>query len=300
LDDLQRCEALGLELYSFRPGSTFKMSTESSITSMAESINWAHKATRTVTIVLKNTQGAKNVVGSKFSDLAGIIAKVKDKTRVGVSIDTFSAFAAGYDIRTKEGWDATMREFDKEIGLKYLRGMHLSDLRPGGFTSKKKDIHENIGLGPLGITTFQHILQDPRTQNIPLVVATPGFKQPKLIWGKEIEVLQALTSTPAIGSEEYLQSLVHEIRSTVKEAKLMKSESIRKRKRVVKSTELEDSDSVVGKSAESFQTRRRNEPELSEEPEWLEEPELPEEPKLPVKRESPRNRIRSMWQNYLL
>jgi len=111
LDDLQRCEALGLELYNFRPGSiSSATSTESYITSITESINWAHKATKTVTILLKNME---KTFGSKFSDLAGIIAKVEDKKRVGVCLDTFSAFAAGYDIRTKEGWDAMSVVFFK-------------------------------------------------------------------------------------------------------------------------------------------------------------------------------------------
>jgi len=175
-------------------------------------------------------------------------------------------------------------EFDKEIGLNYLRGMYLSDLQAAPSRYLKKDLHQNIGLGRLGIATFQHILQDPRTQNIPLIVATPGFKRQKVIWSKEIGVLQALSSTPpANKSEEDLQSLVHEIRSAVEEARTTKAKSGNK-KRVGKTTKLTDNDS---KSAESFQTRQ-NEPELSAEPE------------LPVERESPANLRRRIWQNYFI
>ncbi|KAF8967275.1 xylose isomerase-like protein [Flammula alnicola] len=192
LDDLKRCQALGLELYNFHPGSTVgETSTDTSLALIAECINRAHKETEGVTAVLENMAGARNIIGSDFSHLAGIIERVEDKTRVGVCIDTCHAFTAGYDIRTKEGWDKTMKEFDEKIGLKYLCGMHLNDSK-AEFNSKK-DRHENVGLGHLGLQTFRHILSDPRTQGIPLILETPTFEQAKEVWGTEISVLQRIS-----------------------------------------------------------------------------------------------------------
>ncbi|KAG5637637.1 hypothetical protein H0H81_003862 [Sphagnurus paluster] len=145
LDDLKRCEQLGLTLYNFHPGSTVgATTTEKSISLIAECINRAHKETEMVTAVLENMAGAGNVVGGDFAHLAAIIAQVEDKTRVGVCLDTCHMFAAGYDIRKKEDWDATLKKFDDQIGLSYLRGMHLNDSKTPH--NSKKDRHESIGL----------------------------------------------------------------------------------------------------------------------------------------------------------
>ncbi|KIJ92808.1 hypothetical protein K443DRAFT_13322 [Laccaria amethystina LaAM-08-1] len=229
LDDLKRCEQLGLTLYNFHPGSTVgACSTDESLSLIAECINQAHKETTFVTIVLENMAGAGNIIGGDFAHLAGIIERIEDKTRVGVCLDTCHSFAAGYDIRTKEGWESTLTKFDNQVGLSYLRGMHLNDSKTE-FNSKR-DRHENIGLvryksgnqlsglpirtslptsthspitevlilppsGHIGILAFQHILNDPRVQNIPLILETPSFEQPAEVWGKEIEVLMKLSGS---------------------------------------------------------------------------------------------------------
>ncbi|EDR06513.1 uncharacterized protein LACBIDRAFT_251065, partial [Laccaria bicolor S238N-H82] len=194
LDDLKRCEQLGLTLYNFHPGSTVgDCSTDESLSLIAECINQAHKETAFVTTVLENMAGAGNIIGGDFAHLAGIIERVEDKTRVGVCLDTCHSFAAGYDIRTKEGWESTLTKFDSQVGLSYLRGMHLNDSKTE-FNSKR-DRHENIGLGHLGIPAFQHILNDPRVQNIPLILETPSFEKPAEVWGKEIEVLMKLSGS---------------------------------------------------------------------------------------------------------
>ncbi|KAF8176776.1 xylose isomerase-like protein, partial [Pholiota molesta] len=198
VDDLKRCQALGLELYNFHPGSTVGQATlEESLGLIAECINRAHKETQGVTAVVENMAGAGNIIGSDFSHLAGIIDRVEDKTRVGVCIDTCHAFAAGYDIRTKEGWDHslvksfTVKVFDEKVGLQYLRGMHLNDSKTE--CNSNKDRHENIGLGHLGLEAFRHVLSDPRTQGLPLILETPSFEQPREVWGKEIEILQRIS-----------------------------------------------------------------------------------------------------------
>ncbi|KAF8625746.1 hypothetical protein AX17_006772 [Amanita inopinata Kibby_2008] len=191
IDDLKRCEQLGLELYNFHPGSSLGTITRMEcISYIAECINRAHKETESVIIVIENMAGAGNVIGADFADLGNIIDKVENKSRVGVCLDTCHMFAAGYDIRTKEGWDAMLSQFDENVGLEYLRGMHLNDSKAD--LDSKRDRHENIGLGYLGIRTFRHILSDPRVQNIPLILETQNFEQPKELWGKEIQVLQRL------------------------------------------------------------------------------------------------------------
>ncbi|KAF8163804.1 xylose isomerase-like protein [Crassisporium funariophilum] len=222
VEDLKRCEELELELYNLHPGSTVgATTTENSLGLIAECINRAHKETKTVTVVLENMAGAGNIIGSAFSHMAGIIANVKDRSRVGVCLDTCHSFAAGYDIRTEEGWNATLADFDKQVGLTYLRGMHLNDSKTE--YNSRKDRHENIGLGHLGLAAFQHIVNDTRTQNIPLILETPSFEQATEVWGKEIEVLQRLAgnvSCKDVEDPNDLSAFVEEIRSTVKEAEL--------------------------------------------------------------------------------
>jgi AP endonuclease-1 len=243
LDDLQRCEQLGLELYNFHPGSTVGQATkEESIALIAECINNAHKVTKYVTIVIENMAGTGNVIGSQFSELKGIIDRVEDKTRVGVCLDTCHAFAAGYDISTKGGWDATLSTFDTEVGLLYLKGLHLNDSKAA--LGSKKDRHENIGLGHLGISTFRHVVSDPRTQDIPLILETPTFEATD-IWTKEISALNCLSNL--VDDSEVPEtelSLVNEITSLVRShatKKTGKPSKTRARKRYA--TEEQDHDS---------------------------------------------------------
>ncbi|TFY61767.1 hypothetical protein EVG20_g6931 [Dentipellis fragilis] len=211
LDELKRCEQLGLTLYNLHPGSSVgACSTEDAITFIAECVNRAHKETKSVVVVLENMAGAGNIVGGKFEHLAGIIEKVKDKERVGVCLDTCAfyllspslfyelmmfvvdeghTYAAGYDIRSQEGWNATMDEFDRIVGVKYLRGMHLNDSKaPLG---SKKDRHENVGLGTLSLQAFAHVLSDPRTRGIPLILETP-MHGGEGMWPSEVRALHML------------------------------------------------------------------------------------------------------------
>ncbi|KAF7291124.1 tRNA-dihydrouridine synthase 1 [Mycena indigotica] len=173
LDDLKRCEALGLELYNFHPGSTVgEATTDESIALIAQGINDAHAATEKVVVVIENMAGAGNIIGGDFAHLSQIIQLVKDKTRVGICLDTCHMFAAGYDLRTKKGWDEIVTDLDQQVGLSFLRGMHLNDSKTE--LNSKRDRHENIGLGHIGLSGFHHILNDTRFQNIPLILETPS------------------------------------------------------------------------------------------------------------------------------
>ncbi|MBQ5594162.1 MAG: deoxyribonuclease IV [Alistipes sp.] len=184
-EEMQRCELLGLDRLNFHPGSHLKkISEEESLNRIAESINMALARTKGVTAVLENTAGQGSNLGFRFEHLAYIIERVEDKSRVGVCLDTCHSFAAGYDLRTKEACDATFAEFDRVVGFNYLRGMHLNDaMKPLG---SRVDRHSPLGDGEIGWECFKYIAQDPRFDNIPLILETPD----EVRWPEEIAKLK--------------------------------------------------------------------------------------------------------------
>ncbi|KAJ4493879.1 xylose isomerase-like protein [Lentinula edodes] len=224
LDDLKRCDALGLELYNFHPGSSLGIVEPSvSMAHIADCINRSHRDTSgsKVVVVLENMAGSGNIIGSDFVQLGEIISQVNDKTRVGVCLDTCHMFAAGYDIRTEQGWNSTVELFDTQVGLKYLRGMHLNDSKTD--CGSKKDRHDNIGVGHLSIRTFAHILADPRMQDIPLILETPSHEESSKnwdVWAKEIEVLNLLStsSTPNTNAASDALSSRHNTTNSIENA----------------------------------------------------------------------------------
>lgn len=189
VDELQRCEKLGLCLYNFHPGSTCgKITVEESIDRIAESINLAHKETKYVVTVLENMSCQGNTIGGKFEELRDIIDRVQDQSRVGVCLDTCHAFAAGYDIASEKGFSQMMEEFDTVIGLKYLRGVHLNDSK--GEIGCHLDRHENIGKGNIGVEAFQRLMRDPRFNGVPMILETPCTSEDT--YKKEIKKLYAM------------------------------------------------------------------------------------------------------------
>lgn len=233
LDEMQRCEQLGLNRLNFHPGSHLNQISETEcLRRIAESINFALERTVGVCAVLENTAGQGSNLGFRFEQLAEIISQVEDKSRVGVCIDTCHAFAAGYDLRvgsvgkgaaTSTGsvgpaaatlfdnpgvsaaaspsgdlpsgtvqdeaaaFEAVFAEFDRVVGWKYLKGMHLNDAKkPVG---SRVDRHESLGAGEIGIGCFDRIAADPRFDGIPLILETPV---PDL-WPAEISRLQRLS-----------------------------------------------------------------------------------------------------------
>lgn len=184
-DEMKRCEELGLDRLNFHPGSTLKeISDEACLTLIAESINMALDRTKGVTAVIENTAGQGSNLGYKFEQIAYIIDKVEDKSRVGVCIDTCHSFAAGYDLATSSGFTETFEHFDNVIGFKYLRGMHLNDAKKE--LGSRVDRHDSLGKGTLGIEPFKWIMQDKRFDGIPLILETPD----ESIWVEEIKMLK--------------------------------------------------------------------------------------------------------------
>ena len=186
IDEMQRCEQLGLTLLNFHPGSHLnKISEADCLSRIAESINLALDATQGVTAVIENTAGQGTNLGWRFEHLASIIEQVDDKRRVGVCIDTCHAFAAGYDLRTEEDCERTFKQLGDIVGFNYLRGMHLNDAK-SEFNSRV-DRHHSLGEGNIGKTVFSYIMRDPRFDNIPLILETVNPD----IWAEEIAWLRA-------------------------------------------------------------------------------------------------------------
>ena len=182
---MRRCEQLGLDRLNFHPGSDLGLiGADRCLRLVAESIDWALERTRGVTAVVENTAGQGSNVGYSFEQLATILSLVKDQSRVGVCIDTCHAFAAGYDLTSDEACERTFDEFDRTVGFRYLRGMHLNDsMKPLG---SRVDRHRNLGDGFLGMTVFRFIARDKRFDDIPLILETPDESR----WPAEIELLK--------------------------------------------------------------------------------------------------------------
>ena len=184
LDEMQRCEQLGLRLLNFHPGSSLnKIATEDCLSLIAESINITLEKTKGVTAVIENTAGQGSNLGSEFWQLKYIIDRVDDKSRVGVCLDTCHTYTAGYDI--VNDYDKVFEEFDKEVGFNYLRGMHLNDSKKALGTHVR---HDSIGEGLIGKAFFERLMQDSRFDNIPLVLETPDESK----WAEEIAWLRSV------------------------------------------------------------------------------------------------------------
>ncbi len=197
IDELERCEILGLDRLNFHPGSHLvklsakekrdevylKSVEEQCLDVIAESINIALDKTSNVKAVIENTAGQGTNLGYTFEHLAYMIDKVEDKERVGVCIDTCHLFVSGYDIRTRETYDKTWAEFDRIVGRDKLMGMHINDSKPP--LGSKKDRHHSLGEGEIGLDAFRFIMNDKGMDDIPLILETIDSD----IWKQEIELL---------------------------------------------------------------------------------------------------------------
>lgn len=227
LDDLRRCEELGISLYNFHPGSAGTSSVDGSISRLAGLLTRALKETKTVTPTLETMCGQGTTIGGSLTQFRDIIAQIpaEYRSRIAVCVDTCHSFAAGYDLRSRSAWDAFMDEFDATIGLKYLRAFHLNDSKtPLG---SHRDLHANIGTGFLGLRAFHNVMNDERIDGIPMILETPidrpvagasptengkgkGKKAPKSsvetkddlqVWAREIKLLESLVGMDVDGEE---------------------------------------------------------------------------------------------------
>ena len=187
LDEMKRCEQLGLDRLNFHPGSHLKqMSEEACLARIAESINRTLDQTTGVCAVIENTAGQGTNLGYRFEHLAAIIDGVEDKSRVGVCLDTAHTLAAGYDIKTSEGFAQTFADFDRIVGFNYLRGMHINDSKKDLGT--RVDRHDSIGKGCFWLPLFEHIMRNSRFDYMPLILQTPD----ETIWSEELRLLYSM------------------------------------------------------------------------------------------------------------
>lgn len=188
-DEMSRCQKLGLTLLNFHPGTTLgQITPEACLDKVAEAVNRTLGETEGVTAVVECTAGQGGCVGRTLEELAYLVARIEDKSRAGVCLDTCHLFAAGYDLRRAEDVGAFMALFDRTVGMKYLRGMHLNDCK-SAFESRV-DRHAPLGEGTLGLETFRALLADPRTDGMPLILETTDPDR----WPQEIALLKSFAA----------------------------------------------------------------------------------------------------------
>lgn len=186
-EEINRCHQLNISFLNFHPGAALDSSEEECLNCIVESILELEKvidkgATR---LLIETTAGQGSSVGHKFEHLGYLIDHLHKKVPIGVCIDTCHIFAAGYDIRTQEGWDETLKKFDKTVGLKHLYALHVNDsLKPLG---SRKDRHAPLGKGEIGLNCFKAMMHHPDLRELPKYLETP--EGPPL-WKKEIQMLR--------------------------------------------------------------------------------------------------------------
>ena len=184
IDEMKRCEQLGLKLLNFHPGSHLnKISIEECLDKIAANINLALSMTNGVTAVIENTAGQGSNLGNRFEEIRYIIDRVEDKSRVGYCIDTCHTYSAGYDI--VGDYEGVFTKLDEIVGLEYLRGIHLNDTKKA--LGSRVDRHESIGLGLLGEDFFKRFMRDSRFDNVPIILETPDESR----WAEEIALLRS-------------------------------------------------------------------------------------------------------------
>jgi deoxyribonuclease IV len=186
--EILRCLALGISFLNFHPGAALDSPVEVCMNAISEAILLmadCFDKNAKLLLLLETMAGQGSVIGSKFEEIAYIIDNVKGKIPIGVCMDTCHTFAAGYDVRTKEALAAALDEFDRVIGLKYLKAMHLNDSVFG--RGSHKDRHAPIGYGMIGKEGFSAIMKEPRLALLPKYLETPGGLE---VWEKEIAWLK--------------------------------------------------------------------------------------------------------------
>lgn len=186
-EELIRCQKLGISFLNFHPGAAVGAPEEQCLNNIVASLEQfeeliSHGATR---LLLETTAGQGSTVGYCFEHLAYLIEKLHRKIPIGVCIDTCHIFAAGYDIRTEAGWEKTLKDFERIVGMKHLYAFHLNDsLKPLG---SRRDRHAPLGKGEIGIECFKVLMKNPKTRRLPKYLETPDGPP---LWKKEIAMLR--------------------------------------------------------------------------------------------------------------
>ncbi|NGX58382.1 MAG: Endonuclease 4 [Chlamydiae bacterium] len=173
-EEIKRCHLLGITYMNFHPGAALKEDRQQCLDRIVESLLECEDLVSKgpTMLILESTAGQGSTVGYLFEELGYIVDKVKDRLPVGVCIDTCHSFAAGYDIRTEEGWEKTLKEFDEQVGIEFLKAFHLNDSKKG--LGSRVDRHEQIGEGEIGLECFRVLMNHPKTRHLPKYLETPG------------------------------------------------------------------------------------------------------------------------------
>jgi deoxyribonuclease-4 len=210
IDEAERCEQLGLPYLVLHPGAHTGDGMDAGLQRAQAALRDVLAALPGygVRILLETTAGSGSALGSTFEELAALLEADADSTGLGVCLDTCHVFAAGYDLRSKQGYETMMRTLDETVGLNALHVVHLNDSRhPLG---SHRDRHEHIGKGHLGVAGFKHILRDPRLERIAGILETP--KSEDLHEDREnLARLRAIAAGTPAGTpvEEPLLSKIH-------------------------------------------------------------------------------------------
>jgi deoxyribonuclease-4 len=177
VDELNRCELLGIPYLNFHPGSHGGAGEDEGIKLIAESINIAHEKTKgyKVKSMLEATAGQGTAIGWRFEHLRQIIDLVDDKDRMAVCIDTAHIHAAGYDLRTPDTYNKVIEEFDSIVGLERLKCFHVNDSKKA--LGSRVDRHDHIGQGFIGLDGFRNLMNDKRIEDVPKILETPKGKE---------------------------------------------------------------------------------------------------------------------------
>jgi deoxyribonuclease-4 len=171
INELKRCERIGIPYLVAHLGSHLDTGEDNAIKRLVNEFTKAAKKTKDVTILLENTAGQRNSVGSDFEQLASIFFQLKPKERFGICLDTCHAFAAGYDLRTSKSVSETLEKFEKSVGFENLKILHLNDSKSG--LGGRVDKHEHLGLGQIGEEGLGKIIKFMNKKKIPIVIETP-------------------------------------------------------------------------------------------------------------------------------
>ena len=186
-EELERCHLLKVAFLNFHPGAALHGSEDDCLRTIVESLLEVEPLVEKgpTRLLLESTAGQGSSVGNRFEHLGYIVDMVQKKIPIGVCLDTCHLFAAGYDISTRQGWETTLKEFDKQVGLKHLYALHVNDsLKPLG---SEVDRHAPLGKGLIGIECFKVMMELPELRDLPKYLETP--EGPPL-WKQEINMLR--------------------------------------------------------------------------------------------------------------